>query len=266
MAYASNPVDDVRTYFEDAGGNGLPVVFFAGFSDPLEYSQATDLARELSGDFRLIFADHRGQGRSDKPREAEAYSLVTRVADVGAVLDELGIDRAHFVGFSWGARLGFAMGEHAPERLLSLVLCGNQPYEWDPGWPMARVVSEAVAALREGGIVSFVESWEASLGERFPEPIRTWMLENDAAALEAMWRSAWTEGPISRDLTKWRVPCLICVGETDDMRTNAERAAAEIPNATFLPLAGHTHYSAPDAVDELLPAVLDLFRSATPAR
>lgn len=78
-----------------------------------------------------MFADHHGQGASDKPRQASAYALPTRVADAVAVLDALGIERAHFPGSSWGARLGFALGEHAPERVLSLVLCDNQPYEWD---------------------------------------------------------------------------------------------------------------------------------------
>jgi pimeloyl-ACP methyl ester carboxylesterase len=94
----------------------------------------------------LIFADHRGQGRSDKPTDVSAYALPTRVADVIAVLDALDINRAHFVGSSWGARLGYALGEHAPERLLSLVLCGNQPYVWNLSSPTADAVAAAIAA------------------------------------------------------------------------------------------------------------------------
>ena len=99
----------------------------------------------MSGEFRLIFADHRGQGGSDKPRDASAYALATRVADAVAVLDVLGIERAHFLGSSWGARLGFALGEHAPERVLSLVLCGNQPYGWNLDSPTAHAVAAAIA-------------------------------------------------------------------------------------------------------------------------
>ena len=55
----------------------------------------------LGDEFRLIFADHRGHGRSGAPHEPEAYALPTRVADHVAVLDELGLDRAHVLGFSW---------------------------------------------------------------------------------------------------------------------------------------------------------------------
>jgi pimeloyl-ACP methyl ester carboxylesterase len=221
----------------------------------------------LSGEFRLIFADHRGQGGSDKPREASAYMLATRVADAVAVLDSLGVERAHFLGSSWGARLGFAVGEHMPERVLSLVLCGNQPYAWDLESPTARAVAVAIAASRQEGIRGFVETFEAALGYRFPEPERTWTLEkNDPSALEAAWRSAQIEGPVSHDLSAWRVPCLICVGEADEMHHAAKQAAEEIPGAKFVSLTGHSHISAfYEADDLLLPHILELLRSVAQA-
>lgn len=265
MPYATNLTDGVRTYFEDSGGSGSPVLFYTGFADPLEVAKSSRLARALSGEFRQIFADHRGQGGSDKPHEASAYLLGTRVRDAVTVLDALGIERAHFLGSSWGARLGFALGEHAPERVLSLVLCGNQPYAWDLESPTARAVAAAIAASRQEGMRGFVETFESALGYRFPEPERTWTLEkNDPAALEAAWRSAQVEGPVSRDLSAWRAPCLICVGEADEMHDDAKRAAEEIPGAKFVSLAGHSHISAfYEADDLLLPHILELLRSAT---
>ena len=263
MPYATNPIDHVRTFFEDSGGGGQPVLVYPGFSDPLEHAKVSPLAQALQKDFRLIFADHRGQGRSDKPHDVASYALTTRVADAIAVLDSLGIERAHYIGLSLGTRLGFAIGEHAPERVSSLVLCGNQPYEWPDG-PMLRAVSEAVAAGRARGMVALVETWESSIGERFPEPGRTWMLENDPLALDAMLRSSLAEGALSQDLTKWKVPCLIYAGAEDEMHENAARAAAEIPGAVFVSLPGHTHFSAERVADELLPHVLELFRSAAP--
>jgi pimeloyl-ACP methyl ester carboxylesterase len=265
MPYATNPLDDVRIYFEDAGGSAPPVLFYTGFADPLDVPKASGLARTLSDDFRVIFADHRGQGRSDKPTNVSAYALTTRVADVIAVLDVLDINRAHFVGSSWGARLGYALGEHAPERLLSLVLCGNQPYSWDLGSPTADAVAAAIAASKRDGMTEFVEAFESALDYRFPEPQRTWTLQsNDPVALEAAWRSVATEGPISEDLSRWAVPCLICAGDADEMHDDAQRAADEIPGARFVSLSGHSHLSAfyeADAV--LLPHILDLLHSAS---
>jgi pimeloyl-ACP methyl ester carboxylesterase len=222
----------------------------------------------LGGEFRLIFADHRGQGGSDRPREANAYALPTRVGDAVAVLDALGIERAHFLGSSWGARLGFALGEHAPERVLSLVLCSNQPYAWALESPTAHAVAAAIAASGHQGMKGFVETFESALGYRFPEPERTWTLEkNDPAGLEAAWRSASLEGPVSQDLSKWRVPCLICAGEADEMHDAARRAAEEIPGARFVSLAGHSHISAFfEADDLLLPHILELLRVSTPTQ
>jgi pimeloyl-ACP methyl ester carboxylesterase len=263
MPDATNPIDQVRTFFEDEGGDGPPVLVYPGFTDPVEYSKASPLAQGLRHDFRLIFADHRGQGRSEKPHDVKSYAITTRVADATAILDELEIERAHYLGFSWGARLGFAMGEHAPERLLSLVLCGNQPYAWPMESPMLRAVTEAVAAGRERGMDALLDSWEASIGERFPEPARTWMLDNDPVALEAEFRSAFLEGPISQDLSRWTTPCLIYAGEDDEMHEGAARAAAEIPGATFISLPGHTHFSAERVGEELLPRVLAFLRSAS---
>jgi pimeloyl-ACP methyl ester carboxylesterase len=106
-----------------------------------------------------------------------------------------------------------------------------------------------------------VETWESAIGGRFPEPGRTWMLDNDPLALDAEFRSAFLDGPISGELSAWTTPCLIYTGEDDEMHDNAERAATEIPGATFVSLPGHTHFSAESVGDELLPRVLDLFRS-----
>jgi hypothetical protein len=42
-------------------------------------------------------------------------------------------------------------------------------------------------------------------------------------------RSLFSEGSVSQDLTRWNVPCLIYAGEEDEMHENAARAATEIP-------------------------------------
>src|SRR5438093_1497539 len=112
VPYATNPSDDVRTYFEDMGDDKPPILVYPGFTDSIEYAKRLPVVDGLSEEFRLVFADHRGQGRSDKPGDVAAYALPTRVADVVAVLDALELDTAHFFGSSWGARLGFAVGEH----------------------------------------------------------------------------------------------------------------------------------------------------------
>ena len=261
MPFASNLVDGVQVYFEDWGGTGAPVIVYTGFLDPIEVAQASGLAQALRDEFRLVFADHRGHGRSGRPHDPEAYTLPTRVGDHTAVLDALRIDRAHVIGFSWGARLGFAIGELAPDRVRSLVLCGNQPYDWDLSTPVARAVAAAADEGTRRGMQGFVEMFEAGVGIRFPEPARTLELRNDPAAIHAAWASVFAEGAIADDLSGWRVPCLIYVGEDDEMYEAARRAADEIPTATFLSLPGHTHFSSEAETDHVLEPIHDLLRS-----
>ena len=261
MPYATNPSDGLRIYFEDQGGAGASVVFYTGFLDPLQVARTSGLALGLRDEFRLIFADHRGHGNAGKPHEPEAYGLVTRVADHVAVLDELSIDRAHVIGVSWGARLGFAIGEHAPDRVRSLVLCGNQPYEWDLTTSIAQAVAAGVEASKTMGMEGLIEAFEAGVGVRFPEPTRTLELQNDPQAIHAAWRSASAEGRIAADLSTWQVPCLIYAGTADEMHDAARRAAEEIPNAKFLSLPGHTHVSAEGEVEQVLDAIRAFLRS-----
>ena len=134
MPFATNARDSSRVYFEDDGGKGAPVVILGGFLDTIDLVRDAPIVRELRAlpEFRLVFVDHRGHGRSAKPHGSEAYALPLRVADVVAVLDESGIARAGFLGISWGGRLTFGIGEHAPDRVRSLVIIGQQPYAIDP--------------------------------------------------------------------------------------------------------------------------------------
>lgn len=260
MSFAINPLDACRVYFEDGGGEGAPVVVLGGFLDPVELVRRAPIARALgerSDEFRFVFVDHRGHGRSDRPHEAEAYAMPVRVADVVAVLNEAGIERAHVVGISWGGRLGFGIGEHAPERLRSLVVIGQQPYAIDPRGPLTRIVGEALAASDDRGIVALVEAFEAIVG-RYPDDVRAAYLACDAAAMRAAWSAAMSEGPVAEHLDRWTIPCLICMAEDDaDFFVQARRAADEIPNAGFVTIRARDHLGVDTAsADPFLPAVL----------
>lgn len=262
MPYATNPLDGVRTYFEEWAGEGPPVLVYTGLGDPLEDAQDNPLVRALATDHRILFADHRGQGQSDKPHDPASYALTTRVADAVAVMDRLGIERTHVLGFSWGARLGFAMGEHVPDRVLSLALCGNQPYAWEQEWPFVPMLTQALDAAQPGGMSAFLGTLETVSGNSLDDITRRRVLANDPIALGAAWRSALAEVSISADLSAWRIPCLIYMAVGEDMFSNAQRAAHEIPTAQFLALDGHTHISAPYEVEQVLPAIRALFAGA----
>jgi pimeloyl-ACP methyl ester carboxylesterase len=260
MPYAENGYDGARIYFEDEGGPGVPVLLHDGFGDSVADLREWRLAQALEPtQFRLIYVDHRGHGRSDKPHDPAAYSMPIRVADATAVLDRLGIARAHFIGRSWGGRLCFGIGEHASERVLSLVIGGNQPYAW-PDTALTRLVGEALAAGRENGSMEplahvFEQFWRV----RFAPSQRERLLDNDPLALDAAYGTAIAEGAVSTALALWRLRCLIFVGAADaDFLDGARRAAREIPNAELLLLEDADHYAAHLTQSEaLLQAVLE---------
>lgn len=266
MPYAKNPLDGNRVYFEDDGGNGAAVVLHGGLLDSVDLVRGSHIAQalqELREEFRLIYVDHRGVGRSDKPHEVEAYAMPLRVADAMAVLDELGIERAHFIGNSWGGRLGFGIGEHVPERVLSLVISGQQPYAINPDGPLAHAVMQTLAeSRREGSLEPFVRALESFAGGQLPDTLRVRWLDNDPLAIEAAWSAGMAEGSISEDLGAWKLRCLIYAGTEDvDFHGQAQRAASEIPNAEFISLEELKHVGAHLAqVDPLIPAVLRTLR------
>lgn len=266
MPFATNTRDQSQVYFEDDGGGGVPLVLLGGFLDPVELVRRAPIAvalRGLADEFRLIFIDHRGHGRSAKPHDEQAYAMPLRVADVLAVLDALRLGRAHFVGVSWGGRLCFGIGEHAPERVLSLVTMGQHPYAIDPDGPLVRVVNEALTGADEDAMERLVESFEAIAGP-YPEAVRAAYLSCDAAAMRAAIAAAIDEGAISEDLSAWDVRCLICVAAHDlDFFDQARRAADEIPHAEFMSIPGEDHLGMDTAsADPVLRAALPMLRGS----
>ena len=263
-SYATNARDGIRLLLEDDGGGGAPVLILGGFLDPIELVRRAPIAQALAAsadEFRLIFVDHRGHGRSDKPHHADAYAMPLRVADVVAVLDELHVRRAHLLGISWGGRLCFGVGQHAPERVRSLTAIGQQPYEIDRDGPLARVVGDALEASTQRGIEALVEAFEAIAG-RYPDDVRAMYLACDAEAMRAAWEAATSEGAVAEDLGTWSLRCLICAAEDDaDFFEDARRAASEIPGAEFVAIPGTDHLGVDTArVDPVLPAVLRTLR------
>lgn len=260
MGHATNAIDGTHISFEDDGGGGTPVVLYGGILDSVELVRRSPIAqalRELPDEFRLVYADHRGLGGSDRPRTVEAYAMGLQASDAVAVLDEIGVQRAHFAGASYGGRLCFGIGEHAADRILSLVAGGQQPYAIDPDGPLARVVAGALERTRYEGAEAFVEALEKYWGTRFPEPERTGYCAQDGGAVAAMAEAMLAEGDISADLGQWQVPCLLYLGAGDvDFVGQARRAAGEIPGAELITLENLDHYGTHYFSDRVVPAVL----------
>jgi pimeloyl-ACP methyl ester carboxylesterase len=86
-----------------------------------------DLVRDLSPQLRCIAPDHVGMGLSDKPR-TYAYRLASRIADVEALVDSLGLRKIHRVVHDWGGAIGFGLAVRRPERIGRIVILNTAAF------------------------------------------------------------------------------------------------------------------------------------------
>src|SRR3974377_197336 len=114
----------VRIYYE-VHGDGPPLILTHG------YSSTSAMWREqiaaLSKHHKLILWDMRGHGRSDYPEAPNAYSEAMTVADIAALLDEVGARQAIVGGLSLGGYMSLAFFLAHPARVRALLLLAPGP-------------------------------------------------------------------------------------------------------------------------------------------
>jgi pimeloyl-ACP methyl ester carboxylesterase len=101
-------------------GEGFPVILAHGFPE-LAYSWRHQLPALAAAGYRAIAPDQRGYGRSSRPEAITDYDLAHLTGDLLGVLDDLGEERAIFVGHDWGSILVWQLALLAPERVAGVV-------------------------------------------------------------------------------------------------------------------------------------------------
>ena len=108
----------------DTAGTGDPLVLLAGQANSRHWWDP--VRKDFAETYRTICVDALGTGGSDEPRNA-LYSTRRFAADVVAVLDALGVDRAHVYGTSMGGKVAQWVAIDHPERVGALVLGCTSP-------------------------------------------------------------------------------------------------------------------------------------------
>ncbi len=121
--------DGVRLYYEETG-SGAPVVLVHEFADDVRGYEPQ--VRYFGRRYRCIAFNARGYPPSDVPEDPARYSQERARDDIRAVLDGLGIAKAHVVGISMGGFAVLHFGLSYPDRALSLVVAGCG-YGAEPG-------------------------------------------------------------------------------------------------------------------------------------
>jgi pimeloyl-ACP methyl ester carboxylesterase len=145
--------DGLGLHYEDEG-EGLPLLCLPGLT---RTGRDFDYLAPFLSSVRLIRPDYRCGGRSDWADDPMCYTVPQEAADVLALLDHLGIDRAAVLGTSRGGLIGMFLAATARDRLLGLALNDVGPEIARPGLerifdyvgrnPSARTHAEAAAAM-----------------------------------------------------------------------------------------------------------------------
>ena len=101
-------------------GDGFPVILAHGFPE-LGYSWRHQLPALAEAGYRAVAPDQRGYGRSTRPEAVDDYDIVHLTGDLLGLLDDLGEERAVFVGHDWGSIVVWQLALMAPERVAGVV-------------------------------------------------------------------------------------------------------------------------------------------------
>ncbi|MGO4690976.1 alpha/beta fold hydrolase [Glaciibacter sp. 2TAF33] len=114
--------DGARLWYLTRGDHGDAIVLIAGLA--VSHAGWLGVIDRFAAGHRVVVFDHRGVGRSDDSFGVP-WSTRDFAADVVAVLDAAGVDRAHVYGHSMGGRIAQWLAADAPERVGALALGGT---------------------------------------------------------------------------------------------------------------------------------------------
>jgi pimeloyl-ACP methyl ester carboxylesterase len=270
MAFASN--GRVQIFYETFGDPSAPtLVLVNGLGSQCINYRTEWCQRFVEKGFHVVRMDNRDVGLSthlvdvvpdvdgvvasvakDEPADVP-YTLSDMAADVIAVLDALGVDRAHVMGLSMGGMIVQTLAIEHPERLRSITSVMSTTGELDFGQqtaeararlfgPPATTREEAIAnhlaGLRIWGSPGKVdeEAQARFAGEAFDRAF-------DPAGVARQFMGVTASGSRAEALRSVRVPTLVMHGSADTLidQSGGRRTAELIPGARFVLLEGMGH-------------------------
>jgi pimeloyl-ACP methyl ester carboxylesterase len=241
-------------YLASGPNDGAGVLLLHGFPQySIEWAAQLEALGEAG--YRAVAPDQRGYAPGNRPADVNAYRADELVADVLAMLDALGWERAHLVGHDWGGSVAWHLAARHPERVRSLTAVST---------PHPRAFT---AAIDSGGEQIAKSAYFATFRE--PGTGEDALLADDAAALREVlsglpnadrYVERQRTGQTLTSALNWyramrrrdnehtgvvTVPTLYVWGDADSAfsREAAEGTAEFVAAAyTFAPLAGAGHW------------------------
>ena len=213
-------------------GGGEPVLLIHGFASTHMVNWVSPGWVKTLNDagYRAIAFDNRGHGASSKSYDPADYTPQKMAGDAAALLDHLGIGRAHVMGYSMGARISAFLALAEPGKVATLVFGGlglgmvDGVGDWDP-------IAEALLA-EDPAIITHPRG---KTFRAFADQTRS-----DRRALAACImtsRTLLTEAEMARIAQ----PTLVAVGTKDDVGGSPDGLARLMPNAESFSIEGRDH-------------------------
>ncbi|MGI8493182.1 MAG: alpha/beta fold hydrolase [Acidimicrobiales bacterium] len=205
----------------------------------------------LGSGHEVITWDMRGHGLSDSPEDPASYSEAATVADMAAILDSCGVQRAAIGGLSLGGYMSLAFHLAHPERTAALLLFDTGPgYRRDAGRDKWNASAARTAERFEArGLSALAGGAEVRASSH---------LSATGLALAARGMLAQRDSRVIDSLATIAAPTLVLVGADDEaFHSSADYMAAKIPGATKVVLAGAGHAANIDQPEAFNQAVLD---------
>ena len=257
-----------------SAGQGEPIVMLHGFL--VDSGQWDREFAELAPEARVLRYDARGFGRSSiEPGQSYAHH-----ADLAAVLDACGIDRAVLLGCSGGAATALDFALTWPRRVSGLVLVGAGYWgKFASATPAARAFLQALETFDTAGLIDSSMRAFTDGPRRRPDEVDAAVRRHTLAMTRRVFQrpaSYWTRaaqdqrtpqpGALER-LGEITAPTRLLVGSEDQPEVHAlsRQLARGMPDATFEVLPGAGHHANMEAPAAVLAAVRGLL-SATPAQ
>lgn len=230
--------------FEDAGA-GPAIMLIPGWTMSAADWRDAGYIDRLASSHRVLAVDPLGNGLSDKPHEPAAYGWPAVAADVVAILDATGVDRATVWGYSRGATLAGAVAAEFPDRVAALILTGGG--DLTSAVPENKPPDATTEAMYRG---DFGPLWDEY---SFSEEDRQYDRDvNDPIALGAM--AIEEARTCAVDIARVTAPALVYVGGND--QPEEERKTSVALGVELQVLSDLDHLEAFSRLDLVMPVVL----------
>ena len=258
--------ENLNVYYEIIG-HGPPLVMIRGVGSNVDhwYEQVPVLSRK----YQLLVFDNRGIARSSDP--GGSFSTKDMAADTVALMEAVGIKKAHVLGYSMGGMIAQELALAYPDKISGLILvatdCGiSLRIEARPEY--SRLFTEMIrlgtneAKTAAAGCLFANQTFEsrpdimqryAEVSLRFPAPQRT---------LERQWEAITRHDACSR-LQNITAPTLVITGSEDALvpPENSRVLAERIPNAQLRSIDGGGHLFVVEQPQQFNEAVLGFLDS-----